>query len=974
MALGSVVGRAVVELAGDNTQLKAAMAEARGQLSTLGATSTTTASRLTSLQRRVGNLAHGLERFGVTALSVGRTMSTYVTLPLVGLGYVATKFSLDFNKALTQVRTLGGDFFKQLGMNLHDVRDEIIKLSGRTAQAPTDLANALYIVSSAGLSASQVMPVLRAAAEGAAVGMGDVSTVGSTLTTILNDYHKSGMSAAQAMDILSEAIRQGKAEPADYAVNLGTVIPQAAQAGISFQDVAAAIATATNAGVSAARSITGLRYLIMSLTNPTAKATEAMKSFGFTPAQIAADLQKPQGLLNVLQALADKMDLTTVKGRAAWAAVLGGVRGTVVAVPQVEGNLQKIQQLWDAVGASAEKGSTSFEKAWNRLQQSKQFNFAKALNDLRIAAINLGKVLLPILNQTIIPTIESVVKAFADLPRSSQRFIVWSGIIAAATGPVLMLVGGLGRLAAILVRIGKLALLDLPAWLMRLIGGGGAAAAGGAAAGAAGAEAAAAGAAGAAATVEVAAGEAATGAAAAVNLPLAPFLAAGGLLGVLFFGTPSAQDQINAQADRLVARIRAHAMTAADLAATAKRDLALAGRVQAAAAGQPLPPVPAAPGAPPLPAAPPRGAPVTGPHVGVAAVFGRRAAADQQAIDRWIASMYNLQKAFGGNISSGEQFVQVMFSAGDITNKEAKFIAGLYGQFGSLGYQVGQNTQQLVKNLLAQGDAEAAARLLNKELRFQIKHLGVSSDAWKKYHSGVAGARREIAKTERDLLAINATFKDLASVQERQNERTDDSTQKQKGMAAAFSATADATNRARDGAKRATDTAGQGAETAKGKVDGLKDSIDKIPRTKSVTITAIPRGWESLIRFLGFLTGGIHVPVIPGGPVHAGPRFRPGRRGGIDTGQLGLGGIIIAGQRGFITQGPVFQFGEGGYSTFAGRGSEAVLPLDQEHGLKVLSEAIRRAMPKTGVEGMVVQLDGYAVGKVLRRRATRGAF
>jgi hypothetical protein len=58
-------------------------------------------------------------------------------------------------------------------------------------------------------------------------------------------------------------------------------------------------------------------------------------------------------------------------------------------------------------------------------------------------------------------------------------------------------------------------------------------------------------------------------------------------------------------------------------------------------------------------------------------------------------------------------------------------------------------------------------------------------------------------------------------------------------------------------------------------------------------------------------------------------------------------GGILAGANGFVTRHPTFLVGEGNYSTFAGRGAEAVIPLN-ERGIGILSEALKRAIGETG--------------------------
>ena len=76
---------------------------------------------------------------------------------------------------------------------------------------------------------------------------------------------------------------------------------------------------------------------------------------------------------------------------------------------------------------------------------------------------------------------------------------------------------------------------------------------------------------------------------------------------------------------------------------------------------------------------------------------------------------------------------------------------------------------------------------------------------------------------------------------------------------------------------------------------------------------------------------------------------------------VGTGGIVKA-AHGMITQGPTVLAGEGSYSTFAGRGAEAVIPLNGR-GLDILSEAMRRAEGKMAKNG-----DGTITINIDRRR------
>jgi TP901 family phage tail tape measure protein len=245
---GGTIGGATVRLVLDSSQFNAGLSQAQGQLS---------------------GFAGKTQAIGAGMSRVGGALTRGLTVPLVAAGAVATKMALDFNKAFVQIQTLAS----KGGHSIADMKTEVLSLAQATGQDPSGLATALYQVLSAGkAAASQAFPILTQAAKGAALGMGDVQDISKLLVSTMNAYGPKTISAGEAMDTLTQATHDSAAEADALAGSLGPVIGVAAQVGVSFQDVTAAIATATNQGISAERAATGLRFLLQSLAAPTDSA------------------------------------------------------------------------------------------------------------------------------------------------------------------------------------------------------------------------------------------------------------------------------------------------------------------------------------------------------------------------------------------------------------------------------------------------------------------------------------------------------------------------------------------------------------------------------------------------------------------------------------------------------------------------------------------------------------------------------
>src|ERR1700712_5296367 len=119
-----------------------------------------------------------LKSVGESMTSAGRTLTTDVTLPIVGIGIAATKMASDFQASMEQLVTQAGLPTDQL-QNLTD-QVEAFAASG-AQQAPEELAQGLYHIVSLGVPAANAMSVLKLASEGAAMSGANLEDVANAL-------------------------------------------------------------------------------------------------------------------------------------------------------------------------------------------------------------------------------------------------------------------------------------------------------------------------------------------------------------------------------------------------------------------------------------------------------------------------------------------------------------------------------------------------------------------------------------------------------------------------------------------------------------------------------------------------------------------------------------------------------------------------------------------------------------------------
>jgi len=203
----------------------------------------------------------------------------------------------EFEKAMAEVSTLLDQTTRQ---QLPEMTHEIDAMSQIFAKSAVDLARGLYQVVSAGVDATKATQVLYESAKLAAAGLTSVETAVDAVTTVMNAYHMSADHAHMVTNVLMKAVEKGKQRIDDLANALGYVVPIAAQAAISFQEVAAAIATLTQQGINSHKAARGLRQVISSLISPSEDTKKAMIELGVYVDELTIEAEGLSGTLNRL--------------------------------------------------------------------------------------------------------------------------------------------------------------------------------------------------------------------------------------------------------------------------------------------------------------------------------------------------------------------------------------------------------------------------------------------------------------------------------------------------------------------------------------------------------------------------------------------------------------------------------------------------------------------------------------------------
>lgn len=380
-------------------------------------------------RRLNSEIGPALDSVGHRMSRAGRSLTRGLSLPLVGLGIGAGKLALDFEDAFSRISALSNASEE----DIRSWRGEVLELSGETAKAPAELAEALFFLSSAGLDASQIMPTLEASAKAAAAGLGETADVAKLTANVLNAFPAAGLKATDVIDTLTAAVREGSAEPDEFAAAMGRILPAASKAGVEFDQIAASLAAVSNIGLDVNEGVTAMRGLLLALTAPGTQAADTIKEVGLSSDQLRRSLAE-DGLIATLRLLEDATngDIDTLRK------IVPNIRAMTGAFGLTGQELEKVDAIFRRVNQSTGDAG----KAFDETAKGPAFRFRRGLNQLQVEGVKLGQKLLPI-GQRLVDMASDLAEGFTDLSPATQDLIIKGGLLAIALGPVLRIVGGL---------------------------------------------------------------------------------------------------------------------------------------------------------------------------------------------------------------------------------------------------------------------------------------------------------------------------------------------------------------------------------------------------------------------------------------------------------------------------------------------------------------------------------------------------
>ena len=240
------------------------------------------------------NMGKLLEKFGLLATTgdkAAQSMANFGKVAMVAGGAVAglaatfgtMAAGLKIDKGIADMSTLLGDMSMEVakldGLMI-DARTSAQMLSQAFGVDMTTVISGFRDMLSTGIDPEDLEMFGKGALE---MARGMNSTMEQSiyiLTTLRDAFNGTSDEVEKYADIIFNAVDVGKFNIAQLNQNLGRVAVTAGAAGISIEDMMAAIATLNRVGMSTSQAITSVNQLLVGILNPSEKAKRAMDQLG----------------------------------------------------------------------------------------------------------------------------------------------------------------------------------------------------------------------------------------------------------------------------------------------------------------------------------------------------------------------------------------------------------------------------------------------------------------------------------------------------------------------------------------------------------------------------------------------------------------------------------------------------------------------------------------------------------------------
>lgn len=371
----------------------------------------------------------------------GSTLTACVTVPLAGMGAASVKTAADFESSMSNVQALSG----ATGSELEQLSNLAKEMGATTQFSASEAADALGYMALAGWDTQQSMNALPGVLNlAAASGMG-LAEASDLVTDYLSAFGEEADQAGRMADVLSYAQANSNTTTAGLGEAFKNCAANANAFGLDIEQTTALIGKLSDQGLKGSEAGTALSAVFRDIT-------QKMKDGNITIGKTKIAVQDANGnYRSMTDILRDVENATDGMGDAQKNAALmstftsDSLKALNILLQTGSGNIEDFEK-------ELRNSSGTAEEMANIMNDNLNGQITALKSALEGAAIAIGEALLPMI-KGLVSVLQGALNWFNGLNDGVKTTIVTVGLVVAAIGPLLLILGSLASAIGNLIEL-----------------------------------------------------------------------------------------------------------------------------------------------------------------------------------------------------------------------------------------------------------------------------------------------------------------------------------------------------------------------------------------------------------------------------------------------------------------------------------------------------------------------------------------
>ena len=400
-----------------------------------------------------------IEAFGDSVTGVGQKIMP-TSLAVAGLGTAAVKTAADFDESMSKVAAVSG----ATGDDLDALREKAREMGAKTKFSASEAADAMNYMAMAGWKTEDMLSGIEGIMNLASASGEDLAATSDIVTDALTAFGLSAQDSGHFADILAAASSNANTNVSMMGETFKYCAPIAGALGFSAEDTAQAIGLMANAGIKGSQAGTALRTIMNNLTGEIKLSGKALGDVTIATtnadgsmrdlSDILADCRGAFSQLSESEQAAAAEALVGKNAMSGFLALMNAGEGDIEKLSSAMGNcsdtfVKTVDGAIIPMSQALEEGIDWVEEYNGVAEQMAavmQDNLGGQLtilkSQLQELAISFGEMLMPAI-RAIVSKIQAFVDKLNGMSESQRKAILTIGLIVAALGPLLVIIGTL---------------------------------------------------------------------------------------------------------------------------------------------------------------------------------------------------------------------------------------------------------------------------------------------------------------------------------------------------------------------------------------------------------------------------------------------------------------------------------------------------------------------------------------------------